>query len=328
MEETQAFLSNFWQCVKYHTTTWSNRAVYEATHFNDVEEYVQAELAENEKLRERIAEARGLEAQHRAARKVQIDEEKRQTSELRKGFALQAKPLLERYDSISMSKHYYGETLNLVAQQEYGITQLQERETSNYGYQSKKLISVGLSLETLRRRMNEGKPFAQELKALVEDADSGDVAIVSAPLQGVAGVGLPKLSELRAAALSVATAMEESAKFRPSAGAPGWFDKLKFKTVVQPGTSQAHQMQLTVARDTAALFLSKVDEEDWSGALRVADSQNVTSTTSRDAAFQASLDEFKRVAMPKTAATQFLDYATASLTTTRVAFVEQMLKLE
>jgi hypothetical protein len=330
MEVAQTYFSDFWKCVQYHTTTWSNRAVHEVTHFNDVAEYVAADVAENQSLRERIAEARALEAQRRAARKLQVDDEKRQTAELRKGFALQAKPLLERYDSISLAKHYFSETLNLVAQQEYGITQLQERETGNYGYQSKKLISVGLSLDTLRRRMTEGKPFAQELKALVDDADSADVAIVSSPLQGVAAIGLPKLSELRTSALAVATAMEESAKFRPS-GAPGWFDMLKFRSVVQPGTPQTHQMQLAMARDTAQLFLAKVDKEDWSGALKLADkefSQSTTSASVRDAAYQSALDDFKRVAMPQTAATQFLDYATASLTCTRMAYVEQMLKLD
>lgn len=331
MEGAQTFLADFWKCVQYHSTTWSNRVVHEVTHFNDVEEYVASELAENQLLRERIAEARALEGQRRAARKVQIDDEKRQTAELRKGFALQAKPLLERYDSISLAKHYFSETLNLVAQQEYGITNLQERETSNYGYQSKKLISVGLSLETLRRRLTEGKPFAQELKALVDDADSADVAIISAPLQSVASVGLPKLSELRSTALSVATAMEESARFRPSSVGAGWFDMLKFRSVVQPGTSQTHQMQLAMARDAAQLFLAKVDKEDWSGALKLAEkdfSQSTTAASVRDAAYQSALDNFKRVALPQTAATQFLDYATASLTCTRMAYVEQMLKLE
>lgn len=330
MEEAQRFLSEFYQCVQYHVDVWSTRAIHEVTHFSDVEHFVATELEENQRLRERIAEARELAAQQQSDLNARLDAEKRKTADMRRNFAIQAKPLLERYDSISLAKHYYGENVNLVAQQEHQVSYLHERETSNYGYQSKKLISLGLSIDTLRQKMFEGSPFARELQALLDDADSADVGILSAPLQGVAATGLPKRTELRSAAFSVASAMEEAAKFRPSGGAPSLFDMFKFRSVVQPGASQTHQMQAAMARDAAKLFLSKVDKEDWAGALQLADNDfsKSTTTASRDVPYQEALVEFKRVAMPHTAATQFLTYAGASLTSARMAFVEQMLKLE
>lgn len=323
------FVTGFAACVKYHTSQWSTRVYDEVANFKNAEPHVAPELEANDSLKLRIREAEEENVRRLQSSRDKVTNREAELKEKRRNYALTAKPMLEQYDDLSLSKHYYGELSNVVGSQEYGAAQLQSKETGSYGYQSKKLISLGLTLESLRCNLTEGRPFARELNVLVEDSETPDIAIVSAPLQAVASVGLSTRSDMRRAAFTLARAMEDAGKYNATASAQGWFDSFKFRTVTKPNVSQAQKMKEAMAYDAAKMLLAYVDKDDWAGALTLADKkfQNMTTAdTSSGTSYAAALEDFKRKASPHVAAKQFLQYSESSLATARLAFVEDVLK--
>lgn len=331
MESVVAYGEEFWRCVKYHTNKWYATAQNEISNFSNVDAYVIGEQQAAESLRQKLATAREQLARDRSQSETDIAKAKQDVIDMRSAYSIRARPLLTRYDEISLSKHYYSELLNLVGNQEYGAQQLHSRETSNYGYQSKKLISLSLTLEALKHHVRRGEPFAKELRAIVEDSDSPDIAIVTAPLQAVAAVGLPLERDLRRSANILARAMEDAAKSSPVDTAQSWMDRFKFRTVTQPNVSQSQQAQIAMARDAARLFLAKADEGQWGAALELAAkgiSSMTTANISSNAAYSQSLQQFRQLAMPYVAASQFVSYADASLATAQLAYVEDLLRFK
>ncbi|RNF09402.1 hypothetical protein TraAM80_02200 [Trypanosoma rangeli] len=263
------------------------------------------------------------EEEAHAAEVKRLDDELR---EKRESFAAAAKPLLEEFDDVSLAQHYYQEVSNIVTSHLHVVTQLAEREFSEFGYISKKLISVGLNLEALKCRMASGAPFQEELNTALKDTESSDLSIVATPLHQVQCI--PPAARVRATAFELARAIEEAGKgTRLQEPVRGWLDLLKFGTSFSPTMLEARQVE---ARRAAKQFLGYIEGGEHHKALSLAEDVYARANREVGAANAALLEQafeaFRNTVLPMIASDVFLRYARASLDASRFACVEKMLK--
>ncbi|ESL09999.1 hypothetical protein TRSC58_02273 [Trypanosoma rangeli SC58] len=284
------------------------------------------ERVRNEIARGNLSTARlqcRSEEEAHAAEVKRLDDELR---EKRESFAAAAKPLLEEFDDVSLAQHYYQEVSNIVASHLHVVTQLAENEFNEFGYISKKLISVGLNLEALKCRMTSGAPFQKELDTALKDTESSDLAIVATPLHQVRCI--PPAARVRATAFELARAIEEAGKgARLQEPVRGWLDLFKFRTSFSPTMLEARQVE---ARRAAKQFLGYIEGGEHHKALSVAEDVYVKASCEVGAANAALLEQafgaFRDTVLPMIASDVFLRYARASLDASRFACVEKMLK--
>lgn len=294
--------------------------------FSNPDDALAAELARNEEARTRVATTKFDYKKEQLEYQEKMDALDESVRLQREAYAKQAKPLLAEFDDIDLSQHYYQELQGSVTAQYSMMGQLSQRETHQYGYMSKQLISVGLKFEALAKQIRSGKPFAAELNAMLDDADSNDLDLMAAPLQSFAGHGIPARAVVRASAFEVARAMEETGKAPAQAATRGWIDLLKFRNAISPSTAESNQAR---ARVNAATFLRHIEADEFPQALKVADEVLHTVQSEKDAqadAFTGVYNGFRQSAIPAVAADVFLAYTKASLDASRYACVESVLK--
>ncbi|KAG5494142.1 hypothetical protein JKF63_01977 [Porcisia hertigi] len=305
--------------------SWRER-ISAALFFSDPEEALKAEKARNA---EAMVKASELRLQHNEKERdlkekmLQLDN---RVKAQREGYARQAAPMLKEFDDIAISQHYYQEVGNTMTAQEGFVDQMAHRELQQFGYVSKKIISVGLKFEALRRQMRSGQPFQRELRAALDDAESEDLNIISVPLCAFADRGVPTPTLIRAAAFDLARSIEETGKAPVQQPVLGWMDLLKFRTAFSPATVDQNEVR---ARRTAAQFTRYIEQNEFASALALAEEVDTWTCNERDASleyFNHSYKSFRHVALPAITAEIFLAYAAASLNASRFACVEHMLK--
>jgi hypothetical protein len=294
--------------------------------FSDPDDALTAEKARNEEARTKAVEARLQHSQEERDFKDKVELLNNKVKQQRERYANQAAPMLKEFDDIAISQHYYQEVCNSVTAQESFVDQMMQREVQQFGYMSKKLISVGLNFEALRQKMKSGEPFAQELKAALDDAESEDLAVMSAPLQHFADRGVPKPTLVRAAAFDLARSIEETGKAPVQQPVQGWLDMLKFRTAFSPSTVDQNEVR---ARRTASQLTRLVEQNQYAAALTLAEEAAQWTRNEEDASleyFYNAYQSFRQAAVPSITADIFLAYASASLNASRFACVEHLLK--
>ncbi|KAG5468461.1 hypothetical protein LSCM1_02441 [Leishmania martiniquensis] len=297
-----------------------------ALFFSDPENALAAEMARNAEAQAKAAEVRLQHDQDEREFKNIVAELDNRVKAQRERYARQAAPMLKEFDDIAISQHYYQEVGNSVAAQETFADQILQREMQQFGYISKKLISVGLNFEALRQQMRSGQPFARELKAALDDAESEDLNVMSEPLRAFAHRGVPQSTLVRAAAFDLARSIEETGKAPAQQPVRGWLDLFKFRTAFSPSTVDQNEVR---ARRTAAQFTRHIEQNDYAIALALAEEADAWTRREHDASvkyFINSYKSFRHAALPTITAEMFLTYATASLNASRMACVEHMLK--
>lgn len=294
--------------------------------FSDTDTALAAERARNEEARAKATEVRLRHSQEErevAAKMLSLDHE---IKAHREQYAKQAAPMLEEYDAIATAEHYYEEVANTIAAQQGLVEQISQHETQQFGYMSKKLISVGLNFEALRNQIRSGAPFQDELRAALDDAESDDLNVMSSPLQYYAAQGVPQHTVIRASAFDLARAIEETGKAPAQQPVRSWLDLLKFKNAFSPSTVDQNEVR---ARRKAMEFTRHIESNQLAEALAAAEEASAWVTREKDASrayFEASFNSFRRIVVPAITADIFLAYASASLNASRYACVEQMLK--
>ncbi|EPY30837.1 hypothetical protein STCU_03866 [Strigomonas culicis] len=225
-----------------------------------------------------------------------------------------------------MAQHYYSEVSNIVSSQEGMVEQMASKETAEFGYTSKKLISIALNFETLKAQIKQGNPFRSELSATLEDAESEDMNLMSRPLLLFADKGIPGPSFVKAAAFDLARAIEDTGKAPAQEPVRGWLDLLKFRTSFSPSAAQIRQLE---SHKRAHQFTHHIEMEQFLEALNVAqDIHNEinASNDSKAAFFEESYNNFVACVAPSIASDMFIRYTHSSLDALRYACVERMLK--
>lgn len=294
--------------------------------FTDPDDALTAERARNEEARAKATEMQMQHSQEERDFKAKVDRLDKRVRLQRERYATEAAPMLKEFDDIAISQHYYQEVGNSVSAQENFVDQMKQREVQQFGYMSKKLISVGLNFEALRQKMRSGEPFAQELQAALDDAESEDLTVMSAPLQHFAKSGVPKPTLVRAAAFDLARSIEETGKAPVQQPVRGWLDLLKFRTAFSPSTVDQNEVR---ARRTATQFTRFVEQNQYAAALSLAEEAAQWTRNEKDASleyFYNAYQSFRQAAVPAITSEIFLAYASASLNASRFACVEHMLK--
>ena len=98
----------------------------------------------------------------------------------------------------------------------FNVRNLMDNETQQYGYVSKNVLSLTLSLEALRAAMASGRPFHHELQSFKESVGDVDneLAVWADVLQHFAFKGLPQKPDAHAAAVRLAHAVREVEVYR------------------------------------------------------------------------------------------------------------------
>lgn len=294
--------------------------------FSDWQDALAFERARNEEARAKVAAAR---LEHSAKEREFEEEMAKLDEEIRRkrdAYASAAKPLLAEFDDIAISQHYYQEVMNSVTGQVPMVDMLRERELGAFGYMSKKLISVSLNFEALQTKLRAGMPFVKELSSALDDAESADLDLMSAPLKAFAPNGVPKPEVVRSAAFNLARAIEETGRAPVQEPVRGWLDLLKFRTSFSPSAAEQQQ---TRARKEAALFMEHMEMGEYPSALEVADGVYQNVRAEKDATyefFNTSYESFRKAVIPVIASDVFLAYAQSSLDASRYACVERLYK--
>ncbi|GET92481.1 hypothetical protein, conserved [Leishmania tarentolae] len=305
-------------------TSWRDR-IAAVLLFSETEEALTAERMRNAEALAKATEARLQHNQEEREVQEKILQLENRIKAQRERYARQAAPMLKEFDDIAISQHYYQEVGNSVSAQEAFVDQMAQRETQQFGYISKKLISVSLNFEALRQQMRSGKPFAQALKATLDDAESEDLNVMSEPLRAFADHGVPKPTLVRAAAFDLARSIEETGKAPVQQPVQGWLDLLKFRTAFSPSTVDQNEAR---ARRTAAQFTRYIEQNQYARALALAEEVGTWTRNEHDVSveyFNNSYKSFRQATLPLITAEIFLAYAAASLNASRMACVEHML---
>ncbi|RHW72957.1 hypothetical protein DPX39_040008700 [Trypanosoma brucei equiperdum] len=292
--------------------------------FTPSERLLSREMVRNEIARTKLSAAR---LQHEAEKEFMEKEMQKIDNEMRakeESYAAQAKPLLDDFNDISLAQHYYQEVGTTLASQVHLVSQRVERELEEFGYTSKKLISVGLNYEALKRKMKAGLPFNEELSAVLKDAESEDVNLVAAPLKYINSIPSPAV--VRVTAFNLGRAIVEAGKAPAAEPVRGILDFFKFRTSLSPTMLVSRQLR---ALKSEAEFLRFVERGEYHRALSLA--EDVYAGLKREGVKDAAvLDEafgaFRRTVLPTVAGDMLLRYCAASLCAARFACVENMLK--
>lgn len=294
--------------------------------FSSADDALSAERARNAETRMKLSQARlkhsEAERNHNKEMRLFDKEIKRK----RDAYAQEAKPMLAEFDDIAMAHHYYSEASNIVSSQEGMVEQMASKETAEFGYLSKKLISVALNFEALKVQLKHGKPFREELTATIEDAESEDLKLMSRPLLSFADTGVPKPAFIKAAAFDLARSIEDTGKAPTQEPVRGWLDLLKFRTSFSPSAAQKRQLE---SHKWANEFTNHIEMEEYLQALNVAHQIHGEINASNDSSaafFEESYQNFVSSVTPSIASDIFIKYAQSSLDASRYACVERMLK--
>lgn len=306
-------------------TSWKDQ-IAAVLFFRDPEEALTAQKMRNAEAMAKATEVRLQYHQDEREVKEKMLQLENRVKAQRERYARQAAPMLKEFDDIAISQHYYQEVGNSVSAQETFVDHMAQRETQQFGYISKKLISVSLNFEALRQQIRSGQPFARELKAALDDAESEDLNVMSEPLRAFADRGVPEPTLVRAAAFDLARSIEETGKAPLQQPVLGWLDLLKFRTAFSPSTVDQNEVR---ARRAAAQFTRYIEQKQYASALALAEEVDTWTRNEHDAAveyFNNSYRSFRQATLPVITSEIFLAYAAASLNASRVACVEHMLK--
>lgn len=299
--------------------------VSSALFFRNAEDALTAERVRNEQARADLAEARVAHADEVRRIDKEVALLNADLKRKRNTYAKVAQPMLEEFDEIAIAQHYYQEIANTVEGHTEMTGNMHQQELHQFGYMSKKLISVATNFESLRNAITSGKPFANQLNAALQDAESEDLELISLPLHSYAETGLPTPTHIRATAFDLARAIEETGKAPVQEPLRGWLDFMKFRSSFSPTAAELNQIR---AKRSSAAFISHVEKNEYSAALSVARdaSEHVHKENDSSAEFfELSFRNFYSCAMPTVAAEMFLTYAHASLNASRYACVEKSL---
>lgn len=320
------FLTDFGACVKYHTNKWATAAFALA----DIEDLVAYEKRRNGELRQQVEATQAELREREATIHARLAQHQDMVKGVQAAYAEQAKEPLALFDDLSMASHFYTQLQSIAKNQEYTCQQLLQQELSHYGYQSKRLISAGLTFDALTVKVAAGKPFRKELSALLETVASDDIAVVARPMLTVANTGVADWARIRTSAFHFARSVEDAASFQQADALKSWLDLAKFRNVISP-TAKAKQIsdQERAARDVRR-FLRAVDRGLLQQALDHS-AEAVAAFAIRDTpnaqALRRAHEAFAALAQPAVATEQFVQFVGDSLTESRYSFVEQVLRL-
>ncbi|KEG15444.1 hypothetical protein DQ04_00071120 [Trypanosoma grayi] len=288
------------------------------------DEALSRERVRNEIALENLAKARLQLRSEEDRLEKEVAELDNELQAKRSALAAVARPMLNEFDEVSLAQHYYQEVSNIAASHLRIVSQLADRELGEFGYVSKKLISVGLNYEVLKLRMASGGPFRSELSTVLKDAESDDLTLIAAPLQRV--MNIPPAAAVRATAFDLARAIEEAGKGPAREPVRGWLDFLKFRTSFSPTMLEMRQVR---ARRAAARFLGHVEQGEYHLAMGVAEeiyTEARREVVANEALLTIAFEAFRNNVLPNIASDVFSRYARASLDASRYACVEKMLK--
>ncbi|CCW67159.1 unnamed protein product [Phytomonas sp. Hart1] len=280
----------------------------------------------NEEARLRLATARVEHQERERAHEAKLAALDHDLHAHQERYAEQARPLLQEFDDVAVAAHYYEEVKHFLISQRAMVGKLAADELGHFAYLSKKLLSVSLNFEALRRRLRSGEPFRTELQALLDDAENDELRLIAAPLFSFAAKGAPQGEAVRAAAWGLARAIEETGRAPAQEPVRGWLNFLKFRTTFSPTTVQMNQI---LARGRAQVFMRHMNTADYPNALKAAEEVFESLDKENEATydtFLATYRSFRRVIFPHIAANIFDMYAQSSLNDSRFASVESVLK--
>ena len=227
---------------------------------------------------------------------------------------------IDRIDAKSVGKMVYEQFADQAAEQAHEVSVLAGRELQSYGYQSKMVASLGISVGALRAAMASGAPFRRQLAAVCSELDDDAMRPVTAPLEDAAGKGLPTAVATELAALDVATALDVA---RVAANAapqvtepPSNWDVLRFVRQKPEDPAIARRREEVAADDMVRLARSG----EYAAALRACDS--LVEPAAGIAAPQVAA--FRAAAQQRLVADSVLRYFDATLAVKRFTFVEAM----
>jgi hypothetical protein len=320
------FLSDFRACVTHHVTKWQ-KAIFSLA---DVEDLVAYEKRRNDELRHEVDSLKAEIREREETMAARLAKQHDQLKEVQAAYAEQAREPLALFDDLSMASHFYSQLLSTAKSHEFACQQLLSRELQEYGYQSKKLIAAGLTFDALKMKVGAGKPFRKELSALLESMENEGIVAVARPTLAVADTGVADHLRIRAAAQAFSQSIEDAVSFQPDDALKSWLDLAKFRNVISPSAKAQQVSDQERAARYSRRFLRAVEGGHLNQALDQS-SEVVAAFGVRDTpnaqALRRAQEAFVALAQPAVATEQFVQFVADSLTETRFAFVEQVLKL-
>ena len=305
--------------------TKRNEVIKTVYDYFDVEPDVADLVARNKATKKDIEKLRKYGDARKESNQKHLEALEQEAAAMQVKYQQQSQPVLEEYEKTSVAKLMYDEISGGIDSDIRSLQQLQEQEMQGFGFQSKVLFSLALTVEALKTRIASGKPFDKELRALQQEVDnSGDVLLVTEPLKCVADKGLKSSTWLTIAGREAAESLAHAFHNRSSTQvAQSLFSKAKFEmpNAAEIGIPQAKR------RDYAVELNDHVASQDYREALKVADEamERLPQGTRASEDAIVALSKFKEGVVPVLLAHQLFDYCDASLTTTRYSFVENFL---
>lgn len=238
--------------------------------FFDVEKAVADDVAKLNASHGILTQLQQQEASRATKRAEELAVVKKEIAELRESNKISCRPALERADELSLAGIFFKQISDAIRDSYSYVQNLMQRETEQYGYVSKNVLSLTLSLEALRTAMQSGKPFHHELSAFKENVGDIDqeLAVWADVLQHFAFKGLPQKPDVHAAAVRLAHTIKDVEVFRASDKEQprSFLDFLKFSS-----SRFIPAYRPEVYADYANIILDATRADDWESATRNAD---------------------------------------------------------
>lgn len=235
------------------------------------------------------------------------------------------KPLLSDIDSLLSAEISYETISNSLESDAHLAELLLSNEANHYGYVGKKLISISLHYELLRRKILNGMPFDKELERMLKDAERPDLVLAAGPMQPFAERGVPSHTAARVEGFLLSQKIEEATKSVPLPQRKQWIDLFRFRTTLSPSDLASKRSE---ARKKASDFMNYIKEKDYLSALSLADEARVTLEKNDDPMledYRIAETAFREMVDPILATNMFLLYSNAVLTCSRFANVEKVI---
>uniref|UniRef100_A0A7S1LMD7 Uncharacterized protein n=1 Tax=Neobodo designis TaxID=312471 RepID=A0A7S1LMD7_NEODS len=302
-----------------------------------------------ERQRVDFAELQGIEARERLAADEQYRERKQ-------SIVAGASGKLDALDVLSVAKMVYEEVEATMAKMADGVRQAGQRELHGYGYQSKMLLSIDLTLDAMRSSMRAGEPFASQLDALngeLNDAGATDAAAALPVMRSFASEGIASKAAIASAAVALASAVNEAhlaaaddsaarQNAKPtgddepeSAVVPvvrGWLSMLRVETPKAVGGSGGEERQakqsLATSRDAETAAAAAVKAAALAGDLDgvLARLPALEALGDRDRAVGGAAAKVRRQTEGRLLADLGIRFSDSMLTVRRFAFLEGVLQ--
>ena len=307
------------------------------------------QVKKNQNLGNDIAKLKAYHVEREENNAKSLEAMKMDLTKKKATYEVDSQEVLASHDRMSVAGLIYEDIVKQIDTDMQSVQQVSDNDVGTFGFQSKIIFNLSMTVDALKAKVRSGLPYATELEALrAEVGKSNDIAMMTSPISGpLAHQGIPTHERVMVLGKETAESLLRATRqgaMRPTTGtqvAQSFFHRLKFdaptpsQTVAEAQAAHHnhhhHHDQKLNRKELETFstdFFDSINQRDYAEALRVAAEaqERLPPGTTVAKEFESGIEKFRAGVVPMMLAQNLFDYCDASLISTRYSFVSPVLE--